>query len=83
MKSYMRVVEILYALLCLGILVCLTFEIWCGNHSIICKHVLVVMSLYKGVSKSFQTESITKYTLTLVLLIEKQHNGLWQQNSLD
>jgi hypothetical protein len=27
---------------------------------------------------SFQTESIMKYTL-----IQKQHKGLWQQNSLD
>jgi len=37
----------------------------------------------KGISKSFQTESIIKYTLTTVTLIEKQHKELWQQNSLD
>jgi hypothetical protein len=38
--------------------------------------------IYKGVSKSFRTESITKYTLTTIN-IEKQHKGLWRQNSLD
>jgi hypothetical protein len=38
---------------------------------------------YEGVSKSFRTESITKYTLTTVkkTLVEKQHKGLWRQNS--
>jgi len=30
---------------------------------------------YEGVSISFRTESITKYMLTLVLLVEKQHNS--------
>jgi hypothetical protein len=38
-------------------------------------------SLYEGVSKSFWTELITKQTMTT--LIEKQHKGLWWQNSLD
>jgi hypothetical protein len=38
--------------------------------------------LYEGVSKNFETGSITKYTLTMTLL-EKQHEGLWRQNSLD
>jgi len=37
----------------------------------------------RGVSKSFRTESIKKYTLTLVLLDEKQHKGLRRRNSLD
>jgi len=37
---------------------------------------------YEGVSKSFRTESLTKYSLPLVLLVEKQHKGLWRQNSL-
>jgi hypothetical protein len=32
---------------------------------------------YNGVSKSFWTELITKYTQ------HEQHKGLWQQNSLD
>jgi hypothetical protein len=35
--------------------------------------------IYKGISKSFWTELITKSTT----LIEKQHKGLWCQNSLD
>jgi hypothetical protein len=39
--------------------------------------------LYEGVSESFRTESITKYMLTTITLIEKQHKGLWRQNSLD
>jgi hypothetical protein len=36
--------------------------------------------LYEGVSKSFRTESIMKYTTTFV---EEQRKGLWQQNSLE
>jgi len=34
--------------------------------------------IYKGISKSFRTESIMQSTPPLV---EKQHKGLWQQNS--
>jgi len=36
--------------------------------------------IYEGVSKSFPTESITKYTITTS---KKKHRGLWPQNSLD
>jgi hypothetical protein len=39
--------------------------------------------MYEGVSKSFQTEAIANIRLLLALLVEKQHKGLWQQNSLD
>jgi len=36
-----------------------------------------VSPLYEDVSKSFRTESITKYTLTIITaLVGKQHNGL-------
>jgi len=38
--------------------------------------------IYEDVSKSFRTESITKYTLTTIT-IQKQHKCLWWQNSLD
>jgi hypothetical protein len=38
---------------------------------------------YEGISKSFRTESITKHTLTTIKLVQKQHKGLWLQNSLD
>jgi len=38
--------------------------------------------VYEGISRSFRTESITKYTLTKIL-IQKQHKGLLRQNSLD
>jgi hypothetical protein len=40
-------------------------------------------SKYEGVSKRFRTESQWNIRLSLVLLVEKQHKGLWQQNSLD
>jgi hypothetical protein len=45
--------------------------------------VLRAYLLIRGVSKSFRTQSITKYTLTTITLVEKQHKGLWRQNSLD
>jgi hypothetical protein len=46
-------------------------------------HKMYKVTLYESVSKSFRTESITKYILPFVLLVEKQHKGLWRQNSLD
>jgi hypothetical protein len=39
--------------------------------------------VYEGVSKSFRTESWRNIRLPLILLVEKQHKGLWQQNSLN
>jgi len=40
--------------------------------------------MYESVSKSCRTESISKYkSLQQQTLVEKQHKGLWWQNSLD
>jgi hypothetical protein len=39
--------------------------------------------IYESVSKSFRTESITKSRTTTKTPVEKQHKGLWRQNSLD
>jgi hypothetical protein len=46
------------------------------------------MSAYKGISKSFQTESIMEKKKkekkkNQQQTLEKQHVGLWWQNSLD
>jgi hypothetical protein len=51
-------------------------------YSLICNFMTVLrfLILYEGVSKSFRTESITKSTTTKA---EKQHKGLWRQNSLE
>jgi hypothetical protein len=43
---------------------------------------VVFAKIYEGVSKSFRTESWRNKCLPLVLLVEKQHKGLWRQNSL-
>jgi hypothetical protein len=38
---------------------------------------------YESVSKSFRTESQRNIRLQQQTLVEKQHEGLWRQNSLD
>jgi len=39
--------------------------------------------MYEGVTKSFRTESIRKYTLTTINTRLEATQGLWRQNSLD
>jgi len=41
-----------------------------------------MFTLCEVVTKRFRSESITKYTLTTITLVEKQYKGLWRQNSL-
>jgi len=38
---------------------------------------ILMYIIYESVSISFWTESITKYTLTLVLLVAVPFKGLW------
>jgi len=42
-----------------------------------------ITSSIRGRIRKFTDWVTTKYTLTLILLVETQHKGPWLQNSLD
>jgi hypothetical protein len=61
-------------------------HVWCGivDSNLVCRTYLFMLCyvVYEGVSKSFRTESITKYPLRTTF-VAKQHKWSWRQNLLD